>query len=310
MPIRLPFRFTNIATALAIGCAVTACSSGNGKNLLALEDEKTEVRVALAEKIGTSPQEVAQALDSTPQSQRAVALAVTERVKNRYGTSSDVAMQRHLQNISDNLARGMNVPARNFNVVLIKNSQANAFTPGAGAILVNEGLLQISRNEAEVAAVMAHEMAHVLMKHPQRQKQIRLASKAGSSFMDRFTPERLQDNIGQLLRLSGNATMNGMIRQQEMMADSIAIDMLVKAGYEPRAMVQILRTLRGNRPQKDRLTNVVYGNHPLTIDREKAAVEKINKMYQAVSGLKSTPKFDALVKPYHEKRLKRLAQRG
>jgi predicted Zn-dependent protease len=304
----LTFLSIHLAIILIAGFCLSACSSGTGKNLLALEDEKIEMRVAIAEKIGTSPLEVEQAFDTTESQQRETAAAVTERVKQRYGTSNDVAMQKHLLGVVKKLAVASNAKPHNFELIILKSNQANAFTPGAGTILVNEGLLQLARNEAEVAAVMAHEMAHVLMKHPQRQKQIRLASKAGSSMMDRFTPTRLQGNIGRFLRLSGNATMNGMIRQQEMMADSIAVDMLVKAGYDPRAMSNILYSLRGTGPQKDRLTNVVYGNHPLTIDREKAVAAKIKKQYGSVTGVYSTARFDALVAPYHQQRLKKLAQ--
>jgi predicted Zn-dependent protease len=300
------FRFMLLGATAFI---VAGCSSGSGRSMLALEDEKAEMRAAIAQKIGTTPQEVEQAFDTTPEQQRKIAAVVTERVKRRYGTSSDVAMQRHLQGVANNLATSSGSRADAFRVILLKSNQANAYTPGAGTILINEGLLQFANSEAQVAAVMAHEMAHVLMKHPQRQKQIRLASKAGSKMMDEFTPTRLQDNIGRFLRLGGNATMNGMMRQQEMMADSIAIDMLVKAGYDPRAMVQILRTLRGNAPQKDRLTNVVFGNHPLTIDRERAAIDKIEARFQAVAGTTSTLRFDALARPYHLKRQKRLAQR-
>ena len=278
--------------------------------MLALEDEKTEMRVALAEKIGASPIEVEQALDTTPLQQEKVAVAVAERVIQRHGMSDDEAMRNYLQGVVDKLAAGMKVRRQNFELVILKSRQANAFTPGGGIILVNEGLLQLVRNEGEVAAVMAHEMAHVLLKHPQRQKQIRLASKAGSAMMDQFTPDRLRDNIGRFLRLGGNATMNGMIRQQEMMADAIAIDMLVKAGYHPRAMVDVLRSLRGLGTQMDRLNNVIYGNHPLTIDREVAAAKKIKERYQSMSGLQSTPRFDELVKPYHRQRSKRLAQRN
>jgi beta-barrel assembly-enhancing protease len=278
--------------------------------MLALEDEKTEMRAALARKIGTTPNEVKQALDTTPQNQRQVALAVTERVKQRYGTSDDASMRRHLQGVVDKLGRGVNADPESFKLIILASNQANAFTPGAGIIMVNVGLLQIARNEAEVAAVIAHEMAHVLMKHPQRQKQIRLASKAGGAVMDEFTPAQLENNIGWFLRLGGNVTMNGMIRQQEMMADSVAIDMLVKAGYDPRAMVDVLQTLRGRGTQMDRATNVVYGNHPLTADREAAAVKKIETRYQSISGVRSSDRFDQLVKPYHRMRNKKLAQRN
>lgn len=268
------------------------------------------MRVALAEKIGASPDEVEQALDTTPQQQEVVANAVAERVIKKHGTSDDEEMREHLQGVVEKLAFGMKARKQNFELVILKSKQANAFTPGAGIILVNEGLLRLVHNESEVAAVMAHEMAHVLLKHPQRQKQIRLASKAGSAMMDQFTPDRLRDNIGRFLRLGGNATMNGMIRQQEMMADAIAIDMLVKSGYDPNAMVDVLRTLRGFGTQMDRLNNVIYGNHPLTIDREMAAAKKIKERYQTVDGVKSTSRFDALVEPYHRKNPKRFALRN
>jgi predicted Zn-dependent protease len=303
-------RLSNTIYVLLTASLLAACSSGSGRSLLALENEKTEMRVALAEKIGASPDEVEQALDTTPQQQEAVATAVAARVIEKHGTSDDEAMRRHLQGVVDKLAVGMNAKRQNFELVVLKSKQANAFTPGAGIILINEGLLRLVRNESEVAAVIAHEMAHVLLKHPQRQKQIRLASKAGSAMMDQFTPDRLQNNIGRFLRLGGNATMNGMIRQQELMADAIAIDMLVKSGYDPRAMVDVLRTLRGFGTQMDRLNNVIYGNHPLTIDREVAAAKKIKERYQTVGGVKSSPRFDALVVPYHLKNTRRFAQRN
>ncbi len=301
----LPFVNRSVAIVLA-ALVLAGCSSG-GRSLLALEDEKAELRAAFARKIGASPQEVDQALISTPEQEVQTADAVTQGLVTRVGTSTNIAMARHLQGMVDHLAASVNAENANFKVVLLKSRQANAFTPGAGTILVNEGLLQFADNEAQVAAVMSHEMAHVLMRHPQRQKQIRLASKAGSHFMDDYTPTSLADNLGRMLRLGGNATMNGMIRQQEMMADSIGIDILVKAGYDPREMTSLLRKLRTIAPLRDRATNVVYGNHPLTADRVEAAANKIKRNYPDAFGVVSSPRFETLVEPYHKRRLKRLA---
>lgn len=298
----------HILFTLTATIVLAACSSGSGRSLLALEDEKAEIRAALAKKIGTTPVEIQQALDTTQEQERRTAAAVTQRLKTRVGSSSDIAMGRHLQAMTNRLAVAIHAEDENFKIVLLKSRQANAFTPGAGTILVTEGLLQFAQNEAQVAAVVAHEMAHALMKHPQRQKQIKLASKAGGRFMDAYTPESLTDSLGRMLRIGGSATMNGMIRQQELMADSIGIDILVKAGYDPRQLVTLLHALRLQVPQGDRLTNVVYGNHPMTIDRETAAASKINKLYQAVAGDISSQKFDALVEPYHKMRARKLAQ--
>jgi predicted Zn-dependent protease len=302
-------RSLSLGILLASALSLAACSSGAGRSFLALEDEKAEARASIAQKIGVTPLDVRQALDSSPEQQRATALAVTQRVEQRYGVSSDLAMQQYLQDMAQRMADASvrkHVPVE---VVLLKSRQINAFTPGAGVILINEGLLKITENEAQVAAVIAHELAHLLMRHPQRQKQIKLASKAGGVFMDVYTPTNLRENIGRWLRIGGNATMNGMIRQQEMMADSIGIDIMVKAGYDPREMAHVLRGLRNGIPEKNRAENVVVGNHPLTIDRERAAVEKINEQYRRVRGVRSTPEFDTMLVPYHLKRMKRLAER-
>jgi predicted Zn-dependent protease len=287
-----------------VALLLAGCSSGSGRSLLALEDEKAELRAAIARRVGVPKSEVELAFDSTQQQQFEAAAAIATRVKQRYGASDDIAMQNHLQGVARRLAASVGAQDQNFDVVLLKSKQINAYTPGAGKILINEGLLQFASNEAQVAAVLAHEIAHVLMKHPQRQRQIRLASKAGGKMMDDMREPGSRDTLfGRMLRLSGNATMNGMIRQQELMADSTGVDILVKAGYEPREMVKILRALRARAPELDRATNVVYGNHPLTIDREQAVIDKINEKYLPVAGITSTPRFDSLVRRYHNRRL-------
>jgi predicted Zn-dependent protease len=302
--------FRNLLSLAFVALIAAACSSGSGRSLLALEDEKTEMRAAIARKIGISALEVKQALDSTPEQQKLYATAVIKRAKDKLGTSRDVAMQKYLQNMAEVIALAAGADDQVYEVVLLSSQRVNAYTPGAGAILLNEGLLQIAQNEAQVAAVIAHEIAHGLMNHPQRQKQIRLASKAGSRMMDGWATPQEHNAIVSFFRLGGNVALNGMIRQQELMADSIGIDIMVRAGYDPREMVNILRTLRFIAPTRDRLTNVVYGNHPLTIDREEAAQKKIDTFYQKFVGVSSSPRFDVLVRPHHIRRSKRLAERG
>jgi predicted Zn-dependent protease len=297
-------RLAKLGLMLATAGLLAACSSGSGRSLLALEDEKTDFRTSLAQKIGVSKAEVDQALNSTELQEQKSAALVMARAKQRHGLSQDKAMQDHLQQVATTLAAASGAYDKQFEVVFLRSSAINAFTPGAGKLLVNEGLLRFTQTEAQVAAVLAHEIAHVLMKHPQRQRQIRLASKAGSRMMDELSEDPRKENLfSRMLRVGGNVTMNGMIRQQEMMADSIGIDIMAKAGYDPREMIRILTILRLQLPQRDRATNAQYGNHPLTIDREKAARAKVAKHYPTAEGIVSTPMFDGLAKRYHQKRM-------
>jgi predicted Zn-dependent protease len=299
----LSLRFSIVTAAVLLA----GCSTNTSHSLLKLEDEKAEMNTSIAEKIGATPLEVEQALDETPEQEQQTAALVTKRVTQRVGVSTDLAMQNHLQAIAMRLARAAQADADRFEVVLLASDRVNAYTPGAGTLLINEGLLRFADNEAQVAAVMAHEIAHVVLKHPQRQKKIRLASKAGDVMMTHYTPEGLVDSVGRWLRIGGRTTMNGMIRQQEMMADSIGIDIMVKAGYDPVELVKLLENLRSEIKEADRTTTAVNGNHPLTSDRIAEAKEKIRTRYRNIGGRKNSVKFAKLVKPYHEGNGKQLA---
>jgi predicted Zn-dependent protease len=303
MQSRLSLRFSIVTAAVLLA----GCSTNTSHSLLKLEDEKAEMNTSIAEKIGATPLEVEQALDETPEQEQQTAALVTKRVTQRVGVSTDLAMQNHLQAIAMRLARAAQADADRFEVVLLASDRVNAYTPGAGTLLINEGLLRFADNEAQVAAVMAHEIAHVVLKHPQRQKKIRLASKAGDVMMTHYTPEGLVDSVGRWLRIGGRTTMNGMIRQQEMMADSIGIDIMVKAGYDPVELVKLLENLRSEIKEADRTTTAVNGNHPLTSDRIAEAKEKIRTRYRNIGGRKNSVKFAKLVKPYHEGNGKQLA---
>lgn len=265
---------------------LAGCTAGGARSLLALEDEKAVVRQALS-RSATEQRVEAQS-----------AATVVDRVSSRVGVSEDEDMAAYLQAMANTMSHAIKADDKGFNVVLLQGGQANAFTPGANKIVINEGLLRYCNSEAQIAAVLAHEMAHALMRHPKRQRQLNLASKNNDRMIAEYTPDSLKSNLGQMLRLGSKATLNGMIRQQEMMADSIGMDIMVKAGYDPRELVSVLQNLRALAPKSTRLQNVLYGNHPLTIDREAAALRKIERNYAAVHGRISTPRYDLLSKPY------------
>jgi predicted Zn-dependent protease len=303
----LTTHFSKICFAVLASATLAACSSGTGRSFL--EDEKSNMRASIARSIGTTQKEVDQAFNTSAAVQDEAAKAVVSRMVLRDGQSDDKAMRAYLQDMATRFLATTSRQPGTIKVVLLESSTANAFTPGAGTVIINEGLLTFADNEAQVAAVVAHEVAHIIAKHPLRQKRISLASKAGGKFLDNYTPESLKENVGNMLRIGGNVTMNGMLRQQEMMADSFAIDMMVRVGYDPYQFVALLRNLRAHMNEKNRTINAVYGNHPLTSDREQAAIDKIKRLYNNASGVTSSVAFNRLQAPYHARRSKRLAQR-
>lgn len=292
---------------MALALALSGCTSGRNSVSYILEQEKAQFRKAMAKQIGASPQEIDRAFDDTPTAERKHAEELAAQWVKRLGKSEDKAMQAHLQGVVDRLVAPLNTQGTEYKLVLVKDQQINAFTPGGGIIVVQEGLLMYLDTEGQVAAVLAHEIAHVLRRHPVMQRKIGIARKAGRSLTDAITPDSMEKSIGSLLRVSGGATVNAAIRAQEREADSIAIDILVAAGYDPEEMVNVQRVFRQYAPQGSRLANMLYGSHPLSKDREEAARKKIDTTYPSVGGDVTNAKFEKLIRAYHERRMKKLA---
>jgi predicted Zn-dependent protease len=248
-----PVCFVAVAT---IALAVSGCASRNSVSYL-LEQEKVHFRTSIAKQIGATPDEMRRAFDTTPEAEEQHAKELTAMWVKKLGRSRDKAMQAYLQKIVDRLVEPLNTQDMKFQLVLVKDQQINAFTPGGGIIVVQEGLLMYCDSEGQVAAVLAHEIAHVLRHHPVKQRQIGIARKAGRSLTEAITPQSLKKSVGNLLKIGGGATVNAAIRAQEREADSIAIDILVASGYDPMEMVNVQRVFKQYAPQGSRLANML-----------------------------------------------------
>jgi predicted Zn-dependent protease len=297
--------------ALVMACSTAAlagCSSSHTSSLLA--HEKKSFHTALAQKIGASPTEVSRALDDSAANEIRTAREITARMEDRIGLSDDVRMQEHLQQMAEKLAGPMKDINGGIEVVLLADSDVNAFTPGGGKILIKEGLLSLCDSEGEMAAVLAHELAHIGMRHPRKLKQVSLARRAGDRFVNSILPKALQNGAAEnFLRNAGRASLNIFVRNQEYQADAIGIDLMVKAGYDPRSMVSLQRHLQIRVKQMPRFVNIVNGNHPLSEDRAAEAQKRIDRYYSDVSGIVTSSAYDKLAKKYIDRRARVLAQR-
>lgn len=296
--------------AAAVAGLLGGCSM-HGRNSVSymLEQEKLHLRQAVAAKIGAKPEELTRAMDTTPAGEVANAKRIKAATLARYGESTDKAMEKHLQKVVDRLSAPFANPAFNYEVVLVKDDQMNAFTPGGGIIVINEGILIFCDTEGEIAAVIAHEIGHVIRRDPLKQRQMGVFRKAGSTLATALTPQSLEDSMGKMLRIGGGASVNAATRVQEAEADRLGIDILVAAGYDPREMVNIQRTFMLYAPQSSRLSNMLYGSHPLSKDRVQLAETKIAHDYPNVGGDVTTAAYDRLIARYQQRRMARLVDK-
>ena len=195
---------------------------------------------------------------------------------------------QYINHLGTILARHGQLPAPYF--FIVKSSEINAFAGPGGYIGVNTQLILASDNESELAAVMAHEMAHVRQHHLYRmiehEKQMHipmLASMLASIALGVINPAL---GSGAMMgSLTGFAQDNiNFVRSNEKGADRIGIDMLIKSGLDPRGMAGFFKKMQqSTRYYYTDNIPAILRTHPMDDDRiaeaENRSLHLIKKSY-------------------------------
>lgn len=157
---------------------------------------------------------------------------------------------------------------------IVNSHEINAFAGPGGYIGVNSQLILVTENESELAAVMAHEMAHVrqhhlyrMLEHQQQMRIPMLASMLASLALGVINPG--MGSGAMMASLSGFAQDNiNFVRSNEKEADRIGIDMLIKSGLNPQGMASFFRKMQQNsRYYYTDNVPAILRSHPLDDDR-------------------------------------------
>ena len=155
------------------------------------------------------------------------------------GEYHDPKAERHLNAILAKLAAVSDDPGVVYHVVILNSPIINAFALPSGDLFVTRGLLALANDSSEVAAVMAHEIAHVTARHAAQRAELEknnaLISRAASVIQSR---ER-----GEEVKAYGQLTIAAFSRQQELDADRMGIKTIAAAGYDPYAASRFLVSL-------------------------------------------------------------------
>jgi predicted Zn-dependent protease len=150
------------------------------------------------------------------------------------------AAERYLNEILARLAPATQTPSEVYRVTILNSPIVNAFALPSGDIFVTRGLLALADDSAEIAAVMAHEIAHITAQHAakraEKEKTAALFARVSTAVLDR--PEE-----GQEQEARGRLGLAQFSRQQEFEADQIGIKTIGQAGYDPFAAARFLESL-------------------------------------------------------------------
>jgi predicted Zn-dependent protease len=167
--------------------------------------------------------------------------------------------------------------------------EPNAFALPAGFVYVSRGLLALLNREDDLAAVLAHEVAHVAARHHQRAAirrvaflPLQIAAGLGSALVGVLSPT-LGGLVGGVGRLPETVALSAYSREQEREADEVGQDLAAAAGFDPAALASVMdalsreETLNGGDP--DRVS--FLASHPSTPERSRVIAERARGLQAA-----------------------------
>lgn len=165
--------------------------------------------------------------------------AFEQALQQEGGRFDDTALNEYVDRVGQRLARRSQRPDLEFHFEVVNDSSPNAFALPGGYVAITRGLLVNLSNEAELAAVLGHEIGHVCARHSLQgmQRGALLGGAAGllGSLADSAGYGWLADPLG----IATNLIDKRYSREQESEADRLGIDYMVLAGYDPVGAVQL-----------------------------------------------------------------------
>ncbi len=149
---------------------------------------------------------------------------------------------------------------------IVRGNQMNAFSAPGGYVFVNEGLLRSVDNVPELANVLGHETAHIVLGHVNAQAQQQKTRQGIFSGLGKlFGKSQGSQNTYNVAQAAGNYTFLNFTRQQEYAADELGATLAAKAGYDPWGTVWFAR--EAERLDGDAGYESYVQHHPSTKDR-------------------------------------------
>lgn len=181
---------------------------------------------------------------------------------------NDSSVNAYVSRIGARLAANTGGAKFPYRFRVVNASDINAFALPGGPIYLNRGVIEQSRNEGEVAGVIAHEIAHVELRHGTHQASKAYLAQAGISILGGLLGGKVGQNTAQIINTVGGIGLNALFlkysRDLETQADVRGAQILAASGYSPADMVGFFQTLE--RTDKAKKTNWL-SDHPAPPDR-------------------------------------------
>jgi beta-barrel assembly-enhancing protease len=211
--------------------------------------------------------------------QIAMGKAYSQQVESSSKLISDPVINEYVNRVGQNIVRNSDalVP---FTIKVLDSDDINAFALPGGFFYVDSGLILAADDEAELAGVMSHEIAHVAACHAARE-----ISRGQLMNLASIPLIFVGGGIGYAAQsLAGLAMPLGFMkfsRGFESEADFLGVEYMYKAGYDPQALTAFFEKVKAMEKQKPGTLAKAFGTHPQTPDRIERTQKEINTLLPA-----------------------------
>ena len=213
---------------------------------------------------------------------------VSLKVRTRFGVVQNAEVHKYVTTVGLSLAEQSERPKLPWTFIVLDTDGVNAFASPGGFVHITRGALGLIKNEAELAAVLGHEIGHVAHKHTvdaiRKANAEKLASEAALSDRGPYL-ERLA-NMAYDMVLEGTFD-----RGDELDADKFSVTIAQKLGYQPSTLAEFLTRL-DDRNKSQPARNGLFASHPEINER----IEKIRQQGGAKTGPTVQPRYAMNIK--------------
>ncbi len=209
----------------------------------------------------------------------ALGKGMAQDVERQSKIIDDPLISEYVNRLGQNLVRNSDAKVP-FTIKVVDSEEVNAFALPGGFFFVNSGLIMTAETEAELAGVMAHEIAHIAARHGTRQATRGQLVNYGTIpliFLGGWAGYGIRQGASILIPLGFMQFSQAFERE----ADFLGLQYLYKSGYDPTAFVDFFEKLQSKEKRKPGTMSKLFGSHPPTDDRIKDSQKNIETILEA-----------------------------
>ncbi|MDX1573739.1 MAG: M48 family metalloprotease [Methylophaga sp.] len=216
------------------------------------------------------------------------------QIIKEYGRYEDEALQAYVQSIGERVAAVSHRKDLVYRFTVLDSPVVNAFALPGGYLYITRGLMAYLNSEAELAAVLGHEIGHVTARHGVRQQSAAQAASLGYTLGSLFLPGLRNAGAQSVFNMLGGALLSGYGREHELESDRLGAEYLAKSGYDPQAMLEVIGVLKDQsvfaeaeakkKGQEAQGYHGVFASHPDNDTRLQEVVKAADQYLSATGG--------------------------